>query len=168
MTEKHDISIDQQGNLARFEEEEELSLQLFNFHHDFPPSDARTLCAGENGREDDGLVAIPTAADGPYTWPHDPMDVDYDAELATWISSWSHPNGDVGLLLGLDPIPYEPEPERGMTGPGDLLFPDDEVVFPTIRLDNPRSLPQTAPDQSGGIAGRSLIDYDLSQFPASC
>ncbi len=82
------------------------------------------------GTSVDGLVAPQSPCEDGSNWRHDPMDLDYDSELAAWIGSWGLPVEDAmmpatantaigGLGSGLD------EP----IVPDDLLFPDDELAL---------------------------------------
>ena len=62
-------------------------------------------------------------------WHQDAMDLDYDAELASWFGSWGLPPGNVGLPV-IDATMEDLGPATEAIGPDDLLFPDDEMPSP--------------------------------------
>ncbi len=79
------------------------------------------------GASGQGLLAPQNPYDEAWAWRHDPMDLDYDSELAAWIGSWGLPVEDAtapaASVGGLGP---------GLAGrivPDDFLFPDDEAAL---------------------------------------
>ena len=81
-----------------------------------------------------GQPAAPGGLDDGWAWHQDAMDVDYDAELASWFGSWGLPPGNVGI----------PDDDAAMAdlgaaleavGPDDFLFPDDEMPSPKNSYD---------------------------------
>jgi len=96
-----------------------------------PAPDGARLVAGPSRP---GQAAPPAGVDDGWMWHQDVMDVDYDAELASWFGSWGLPPGNVGVPVvdaamgGLGAV-MEP------IGPDDLLFPDDEMPSPKNSYD---------------------------------